>query len=435
MSIWPVVSASSVMGAWSSVSALDWCGAVLAGLGVWILGLLPALERRRALHRARAWSGRERGGARRREDVRRWRAAPGIGWTRDPGAVLARVVAEAAARLRAGAPPGEAWAAAWSRLPGLGPMGPLDEGGAPSALVRLARRLRWRDLWAGDGAPGRGPGGRRAALGELLAAGSSRARSGRRAAAALVAACRFTDRLGAPLAGVLDLVADGIDESAAAEDARRIARSGPAMSSRVLTALPLLGVLAGEALGARPFERFTDGGIGTLCLLVGVSCLAAARVVSQRMLRRAEGDQSGAGIDPAILCDLAGAGLESGASVPAVLDALGEAADLPDLGRIGRELVLGVRWGAAWDPCPGPAELVRDALEPAWVDGTSPVSLLARASAQLRTRRIADARARAEELGVRLVVPLGSLLLPAFLALGVVPVLLHLGMGGFAGLG
>ena len=51
---------------------------------------------------------------------------------------------------------------------------------------------------------------------------------------------------------------------------------------------------------------------------------------------------------------------------------------------------------------------------------------LRRFGAMARKKRLADARAGAEELGVRLVVPLGLLMLPAFICLGVVPVLITL---------
>jgi tight adherence protein B len=421
----------------------DWVGSALAGACALVLAVVSVADRGHGIRLARRWArpGEPDAGG----SLARRAAGAGSGsrWPRrsgDAGAALALVVAEVAARLRAGMPTEAAWRAAWARAPGLGPLGPLDGGGAPQGVVLLARRPRWRDLALP--ATRRSLGGLVLGIRDVLRAGAARSRSGRRAAAALVAACRFTHRLGAPLADVLEVVADGIDESTAAEEARRVARSGPAASARVLTVLPLAGVAAGEALGARPLERLTGGGVGTLCLVVGVACLAAGHIVSRRMLRLAEGRDaargSGAGavseIDPAILCDLVVAGLESGASVPAALEALGEAAGLADLGRIGRELVLGVPWRVAWDPCPVQAVLVGRTLEPAWTDGTSPVPLLRRAAAQLRSRRVSDARAEAEELAVRLVVPLGALLLPAFLALGVVPVLLHLGAGGLSGL-
>lgn len=343
-------------------------------------------------------------------------------------ASLSMLVTEVSARLRAGASVQEAWARSWERHPGLGPLGGSDQDGVPRGVAALAHRPRWRDLRrrSGPDIPVAPP-----KLVEVVRAGSAPARAGRASARALVTACRFTSHLGAPLADVLDLVADGIDGAAAAEDARRAAGSGPRTSTRVLLSLPLVGVAAGEALGVGPVGFLFGGGMGTVCLLVGVACQVGGHLVSRMLTRHAEGTEVLGRVDPAILCDLAVAGLESGASVPTTLEALGSAADLPELGRIGRELVLGVPWATAWDPHPEEAGDLGDALAPAWTDGTAPVPLLRRSAAGVRSRRMARAQEEAERLAVRLVVPVAALLLPGFVALGVVPVLAHLASSGF----
>lgn len=367
----------------------------------------------RGLVVVRAWGGRaERrrrrarraGPARRREGIR--------------GPELALLVAEVAARLRAGSPLEEAWRAAWVRIePGEGFEG-IDEDGAPRALARIGTapallearcfsdlaRIRWA----------RSPSGRAAA----------------RAALALRAACRLSATSGAPLAEVLDAIADGLDESEAAEEARRIAAQGARTSSRLLRALPLLGIAGAQILGADPLGRFLDGGIGTALGLVGAALLIAASLVSAGLVARAAAQEGR--LDPAISCDLARSALEAGASIPGVLESLGGACGDGRLARAGRGLRLGLEWGPAWEDADEGA-LAR-ALEPAWTSGVAPDDLLARTAARIRRRRLADARARAEALGVELAVPLAALLLPAFLALGLGPVLLSLVEGGFGGL-
>ena len=52
--------------------------------------------------------------------------------------------------------------------------------------------------------------------------------------------------------------------------------------------------------------------------------------------------------------------------------------------------------------------------------------MLARSASWERRSRLADAKTRAEELSVRLVGPLGVCFLPAFLALGIAPLLASL---------
>lgn len=371
-----------------------WAAAVCAA----VIGLLGGLEGWR-LRRLSARLGGA-GGTRRPPGHR----APGRPRSEPEWAL---VVTEVAARLRAGAPVARAWEQTWARAPDLGLWLGMDEDGAPRALKRLAgSRVRWP--------PGR----------------VARRRSRRRVARELLAACRFSDRLGAPLAQVLDRVADGVEESTRAEDARRVALAGPRASMRVLTALPLAGVILGEVLGAHPVATLLGGGLGTACLAAGALLVALGYATSRRMLVRAEaGDDR---MDECLLADLAVAGLDSGASIPRVLEVLGWATGDPTLGRVSRELLLGASWGEAWDGLRG--GLLRDALEPAWEEGISPAPLLARGASALRARRLSRAQQAAGRLGVRLTVPLGAFLLPAFVLLGIVPVIMALLSGELGGL-
>ncbi len=149
-------------------------------------------------------------------------------------------------------------------------------------------------------------------------------------------------------------------------------------------------------------------------------------------------------VDPAVQLDLVRSALAAGASVPAALDALGDALGRDagaQLRRVVAALRLGADWDEAWDLM-GPPETtastrsalqtsdssrIRDCLAPAWRDGVDPDPLLRQAAATIRSGRSARAREAAARLGVRLVLPLGCCLLPAFVLLGLVPVLLSTG--------
>ena len=405
-----------------------------AGLCVAVLGCVAVVDRVRSLGTVRWWrsgasarapsAGRARGGlgARLRGCTGRSARSATRG---DPGAALASVVTEVAARLRAGTPTAHAWEASWVRSGVLGEWAGIDEAGVPWAIRRLAKRPQWSAKLDGRPAWASWQGVR-----AMLGANRPRQRTMRDAAKALSAACLMSVELGAPLADVLERVADGIEESASADNARRIAQSGPRMSARILMALPFAGVGIAWMLGVPILERYGDRGIGSLCALLGGLLVVGGHIVSARLIRRAEG-RGAATVDPGILCDLAAAALNAGASVPTTVQTLGLAIGHRELERIGRELILGVSWRRAWHPCPGGAEVLADVLEPAWQDGVSPVPLLERGAAQLRARRSADARVEAEKLAVSLVVPLGVFLLPAFVALAVIPVLIEVGAGVF----
>lgn len=146
--------------------------------------------------------------------------------------------------------------------------------------------------------------------------------------------------------------------------------------------------------------------------------------------RRSDRVRTPAGVDVAVLLDLADAALVSGASVPAALVALGEVVAGEDgraLRRAGSALSLGAGWSEAWNGTPTAFTALAGALEPAWVDGMPAGPLLRQAADRIRADRSRDAHEAAARLGVRLVLPLGLCFLPAFVLLGLVPVLLSAG--------
>lgn len=130
-------------------------------------------------------------------------------------------------------------------------------------------------------------------------------------------------------------------------------------------------------------------------------------------------------VDPATAVDLVAVAVEAGASVPAALRAVGSALGGragEDLARAGSALLLGATWESAWAHAPA-SGVALGALGAAWTSGTAPGPALRTASAEIRRNRARAAHEAAGRLGVRLVLPLGLCFLPAFVLLGLVPVL------------
>ncbi|MDO4243827.1 MAG: hypothetical protein Q4C85_08750 [Actinomyces sp.] len=383
---------------------------------------------------------------------------------------------EVATLLRAGATPQRAWSRALGRA-GIHEGAEPGEDGVPPALRALGVPAGpwWTRPPAGRvGVPGHRAGRRRRA--ELQ-------RAARAAVPGAVAACRLTAALGAPLAGVLEEVAGGVAESGRAESSRRVALAGPCATARLLAALPLAGLGLGALVGARPHEVPLDGGRGSTLGVLGLVLVAVGHVLTRRLVAAAVAQA--AVVDEALVIDLASAALEAGASLPGTLQALGSALGDDDLVVVGRALLLGASWDEAWraaDPgeqevaavsrprrgdrsaaaprgrtrsgtargaAPGrsrPARRVggplrgpvpppcrerwsrlEGCLRPGWEDGASPGPLLAGTAAALRASRRAQDEEAAERLAVRLVLPLGACSLPAFIILGIVPVVLSVG--------
>lgn len=135
-------------------------------------------------------------------------------------------------------------------------------------------------------------------------------------------------------------------------------------------------------------------------------------------------------LDVAVLLDLLEAACAAGSSVPGALDAVGAAAGgLRGAALVGaaRCLSAGAPWREAWavaDPALAPVSV---ALRPSWEDGVAPTGALRATAAHLRRERQAAALEAAGRLGVRLVLPLAACHLPAFVLVGLLPVLISVG--------
>lgn len=137
-------------------------------------------------------------------------------------------------------------------------------------------------------------------------------------------------------------------------------------------------------------------------------------------------------VEVAVVLDLLGAALGSGVGIPRALDAVGlamQGEDGQSLQQVGAALLLGADWATAWQRAPARLGAVADALRPAWVHGAAPRDTLRVAGAQAIQSARSRARSAAARLGVHLVLPLGLCLLPAFVLIGLVPVLVALGSG------
>lgn len=129
----------------------------------------------------------------------------------------------------------------------------------------------------------------------------------------------------------------------------------------------------------------------------------------------------------AVVLDLVQVASTSGASVPRGLSAVGGAVGGPRgaaMVTVAGRLTVGSPWDEAWRGTPSDLRHVANALGPTWLDGAPPSAALAVAAESLRRGRSARAAEAANRLGVRLVLPLGLCYLPAFVLVGIVPVLL-----------
>jgi len=278
---------------------------------------------------------------------------------------------------------------------------------AASSVLRLAVLLEaglaplaaWEHLGTADPVAARVAA---AGRGDALAGGILEATRDDPAAsdwACVAAAWRVATDSGAPLAATLARLGEVL---VATDDARRevaIALAGPLATSRIVLALPVLGLLGGALLGVDTLGVLVTTPPGWFCLIAGGGLLLVARSWMRRLVARARD----ADPTPGLGCELVAVAVSGGAPASTALERVAEA--LADAG-------LPVDEAAA------------PAIEFAQAAGV-PVAALLRAEAR-DARRDAQAavRMRIAALGTRLLLPLGLCVLPAFVALGVAPLLL-----------
>lgn len=255
---------------------------------------------------------------------------------------------------------------------------------------------------------------------------------------------RMSESAGAPLATSMERAAEHAEERIDALLGRQSALAAPRATGRILSWLPLLGLGLGVLMGSDPVGVLTGSVLGALTGLLGLGLAFAGRRWTAALVHRAEMEsvrtanaESGterpvspadaAPVDTALVLELLAAQLRAGLAPLAALGTLSEALNSRPLHTVCQRLQMGSSWGNAWSgPAAGTFGELRDALAPAYTGGApSTALLLSLADAHRLSERRAAERA-AGKLSVALVVPLGLCSLPAFICLGIVPILISL---------
>lgn len=220
--------------------------------------------------------------------------------------------------------------------------------------------------------------------------------------AAVATAWDVASQAGAPLASTLREHANSLRLRAAVERDISLALAGPRSTARIVLALPALGILFGAVLGFDSLRILVTTPAGIGCLVTGLSLVAAALAWMRSLLRAARrGDPN-----PGLRLDLMAIAVSGGSS-------LERAATI-----VHRALA-----GSGMSSTGGSDE-VDEVLDLARRAGIPAAELLRSQAQESRRSSAAAAERRAAVLAVRLMLPLGACILPAFMVLGVVPLLI-----------
>ncbi|MFC5503514.1 type II secretion system F family protein [Lysinimonas soli] len=273
----------------------------------------------------------------------------------------------------------------------------LDAGIAPVSA--------WGHAAAGSGSPVAAAIVERGGVGRDIAEHVLEARelapaAERSAWSALGAAWWVAVESGAPLAPTLRRFAEMLRSLAQSARDVEVALAGPLATSRIVLALPAVGLLFGALLGFDALRVLVTTAAGWITGAIGLAFIAVGFRWNGRLVAGARAVDA----TPGLALELLAIAVSGGASI--------------DRSRQLVELALAE---GQLPPLGAEADAV---LAFARAAGVPAAAMLHAEAEELRRSARSTAQRRAAELGTRLLLPLGLCILPAFIMLGVAPVLL-----------
>jgi tight adherence protein B len=287
---------------------------------------------------------------------------------------VASVVQRLAVLLAAGVVPASAW-------------GYLADGQDSSGIVRSVADA------AATGTP---------IAESIVAAVSHRPAQDEQAWRGLAAAWQIATDAGASLAPSLREFASSLRDVAQNQRDLAVALAAPTATARMVMVLPVVGVVFGMALGFNTIATLFTTVPGLVCLLLGAAMMLLARLWNRRLLAAAQP----ARFTPGLSLDLMAIAVSGGASLArasAALDAARESCGLID---------------------DGGADTIESVLSLSRRAGVPAAALLRSEAVEARRTARSEGQRTAATLAVTLMLPLGLCILPAFMLLGVAPLLI-----------
>lgn len=286
------------------------------------------------------------------------------------GSVAAVSALRAAALLRGGVPAARVW-----RVLG-------DEPGAPQQLVLVAKRVS-------EGC-------------ENSVALAANVEPEWRV---MAAAWSLAQQSGAPVALMLERIADALISLERVRERRSVLLAGPKATIRLVGALPIVALLMGALLGFDPLAVLLSPA-GAVLAAVGGVLLFFGVYWAKALTERLASAEWVSGLE----CELCWIALSGGASQQVALRRVVDAVDY-----------FGVEW-VKFSSMSSKGS-VHGVLRVAAQHGTPAGQMLLSEANAARVRTLTELEREAERLAVRVLLPIGVCVLPSFIVLGVLPVL------------
>ena len=222
----------------------------------------------------------------------------------------------------------------------------------------------------------------------------------------LAATWRIAEHSGAPIATSLERMSEALSRLASLRKRRDVLLAGPKGSVLLIASLPFVAVIVGELLGIHVASQLATP-LGLAFLVVGILLLTTGVAWGLAMIRSVKQRDHAAGFE----LDLLWIALAGSSSPDRAQRTVIEAVDDVDAAWVNLD-AFGEQ---------GAATLL---LETARASGIGLRNLVTLEADTLREQTHRDLERDAERLAVRILVPLGLCILPAFVCIGVIPLLL-----------
>ena len=213
-------------------------------------------------------------------------------------------------------------------------------------------------------------------------------------------------KLGGPILLALNRIADVFDRQDRNHREVQLAFAGPQATAKLVMWLPVLALVLGQAVGMNPIGAIFHSLLGAISVSLGLGLMVAGRQWTRRLLARAIPDSR----DPGAFLDCVLIGLQAGLPLSS---AQSQAAQHYELA-----------FGEA--PEKQNFERLENAAELSRSTGAAIGEILIAESDGFREQHRHEVATRISRLGVRLMIPLGVAVLPAFILLSIVPIAISL---------
>lgn len=208
--------------------------------------------------------------------------------------------------------------------------------------------------------------------------------------------------LGAPIAVSLNRLAEGLESNQQSQRNIHLAFETPRLTAKLIAWLPVAGIGLAQLLGLNPIGAVFSNTLALIAVLIGSALLFAGHYWSKRLLSDAKPTLT----DPGLFSDCVALALDAG--LPPSVAA--------------REVRSKFQDHMGFQPPAECANQTQKLIDLAIQTGAGAASLLRNSSAQARRDQEFAQHDRISKLNIKLLLPIGVTILPAFGLLTIVPV-------------